>query len=91
MATTPTPTARLDSEKVRRRRERLGLTQSQAAALAFGGKAGKQNWSNIENGDRANPTLEVMGRMAAVLGLRVRDLIADDPKPPAAKTPAAKK
>lgn len=73
---------RLDCEKIRRRRERLGLTQTQAAVAAFGEtKAGKQNWSNIENGDRANPTLEVIAAVARVLRCRVRDLIADDRKP----------
>lgn len=59
--------------EIRRRRERLGLSPTQAAKAA--GWRTMQQWWDVENGRRKNPTIRVMVRIADVLGCKVDDLL----------------
>ena len=63
----------LDTTKIREKRERLGLTQDAAAKLA--GLVRAQAWNDIENGRRANLTIETLERVAKALGVKARDLL----------------
>jgi transcriptional regulator with XRE-family HTH domain len=63
----------LDAQKIRDLREQLGLTQDKAAKLA--GLSRAQVWSDIENGRRANLTIETLERIAAALRVKARDLL----------------
>jgi transcriptional regulator with XRE-family HTH domain len=64
---------RLDGSEVRRRREALGLTQSQANARA--GFTRKMEWSDVERNVRTNPRLALAVAVASALGCRVDDLL----------------
>lgn len=64
----------LDVEKIRRIREKLGITQEQAAAAA-GLKGGRQAWNDIESGRRVNLTIETLERIAGALGTRAAELL----------------
>lgn len=63
----------LNTERIRTRREELGLTQQQAADLSDLGS--KQAWNNVEHGRDENVTLERLSRIAAALKLHPRELI----------------
>ncbi len=64
----------LDCEKIKQLRERLGLSQADAAVKA-GFKAGRQYWYNIESGQRINIKIETLERIAAALGVKAKDLL----------------
>ena len=63
----------LDTDKIRKLRRALKLTQAEAAERA--GLTGLQTWSDIENGRRANLTIETLERIAKALGVRAADLL----------------
>jgi transcriptional regulator with XRE-family HTH domain len=63
----------LDTEKLRRLREKLGLSQEAAAQQA--GLANRQQWHLIESGERANVTLETLDKIATALGVKAKDLL----------------
>lgn len=64
----------LDRKKIRIMREKIGLSQSQAAKRA-GFNGGAAQWSDIENGWRANVTVYTLSQIAKALGCDARDLI----------------
>ena len=68
----------LDREKMKSLRETAGMNQVDAAGAA-GIPGGASAWSDIENGRRANVTLDTLSKIAKALGCDARDLI----KPPA--------
>lgn len=61
-----------DRQKMRDLRERLELTQEQAAKRA--GIKTRQAWNNVENGDR-EPSLPTLERIAKALGVKPKDLL----------------
>ena len=63
----------LDIEKIKAIRQRMGLSQGEAAKSA--GLHGRQNWWAIESGTRTNVRLETLGKIAAALGVKARDLL----------------
>jgi len=63
----------LDCEKLRRAREKAGLTQEQAAEAA--GLSSKQAWNAIERGRQEELTLGTLDRIAAALGVKAKDLL----------------
>ena len=63
----------LDKDKLKARREKLGLTMEQAAKAA--GFASRQRWCDIESGRRVNLTLDVLDSIAAALGCKAKDLL----------------
>lgn len=63
----------LDPAKIVARRMKLKLTQSEAATLAG---MHQSNWSRIENGERTNPSLDTVQRIAAALGCKVDTLLS---------------
>jgi transcriptional regulator with XRE-family HTH domain len=63
----------LDFQKIRVLRERLGLTQAQAAKRA--GMPSRATWNDIEKGRRANVTMETLDAIAKALGVRATELI----------------
>ena len=56
----------LDSDKVKKIRERLGITQEQAAVKA--GFKSRQQWNQIERGD-GKITLATLNAIGAALGM----------------------
>lgn len=62
----------LDTEKIKRLRQKREWTQAQAAKAVGIGVA---RWNDIESGRRANVTLETLDRIAAALGVRAKDLL----------------
>jgi DNA-binding XRE family transcriptional regulator len=67
------PSIGLNTDKIRQLRERLKLTQEQAAARA--GLPSRQKWNDIERGRQKNLTIETLERVAAALGVKARDLL----------------
>ena len=63
----------LDANKIRELRKALDMNQRDAAKRA--GLPGPQFWSDMENGRRANLTIETLERVAKVLGVHARDLL----------------
>ncbi len=63
----------VDFAEMKRRRLRKGLTQAAAAKLA--GWRTAQVWTNMENGQRPNPQVLTLAKVAAVLGCKVDDLL----------------
>lgn len=63
----------LDCDKIRMLRERLGLSQAEAAKKAK--LKTRQAWSRIESGGQPNLGLQFIERIAAVLGVQARDLL----------------
>jgi transcriptional regulator with XRE-family HTH domain len=63
----------LDRQKIKALREKLGLSQAEAARRA--GLSGRQTWWHIEIGKINNPTLDTIERVAAALGVKARDLL----------------
>ena len=63
----------LDTEKMRALREKLGLTQEQAAHRA--GLPGRARWNDIENGRHANITLQTLDAIAKALGVHSAELL----------------
>jgi transcriptional regulator with XRE-family HTH domain len=66
---------RVDTVKIKRLREKKGLSQRQAAEAA--GWKTAQQWSAIENGKHGNPRVKTLGAMATVLGCRVDQLLTE--------------
>lgn len=65
----------LDTDKMRRLREKLGLTMEQAAQRA--GLGNRQRWNEIESGRSANVKLTTLEAVAQALGVQARDLLID--------------
>jgi len=63
----------LDTDKIRALREKLGITQDEAARRA--GLGTRQAWNNIEAGRKTNVTLDTLERIAAALGVKSKDLL----------------
>ena len=64
----------LDASKVKARRAALGMTQREAAKRAG---IPPSHWSSrIEGGERSNPSLETVERVAAVLRCPVTALLS---------------
>jgi transcriptional regulator with XRE-family HTH domain len=58
--------------KIKRLRERKGLTQVELAAKA---RITQPYLAQLESGVRLNPSLDVLKRLAEALGVAVRDLL----------------
>lgn len=65
----------LDYERIRPAREAMGLSIAEAARRA--GMKHRQAWYEVEAGKQTNVTLERLAQVAAVIGLRPRDLVKD--------------
>jgi transcriptional regulator with XRE-family HTH domain len=63
----------LDTDKIKALREKLGLSQAEAAERA--GFAGRQNWYQLESGRAKNPTLDTITAVARALGVKPKDLL----------------
>lgn len=63
----------LDTAKVKARREKIGITQEEAAKRA--GLPGRQRWNDIESGRRASITLDTLDKIAAALSCKAKDLL----------------
>ncbi len=59
----------VNTEEIRRRRDKLGMTQAEAAHAA-GWKSAVQ-WTDVESGKRENPTIGTVAAVAKVLGCKV--------------------
>ena len=68
-----TPPVPLDTEKIRKLREGLGLSQAQASKRA--GLSGPQNWNRIERGRHTALTIDTLERIAAALGVHAKELL----------------
>jgi DNA-binding Xre family transcriptional regulator len=62
-----------DYAKMKRLREKLKLTQEEAAQQ--GGLTGRQQWCDIESGRRPKITLTTLDKIAAALGCKPKDLM----------------
>jgi DNA-binding XRE family transcriptional regulator len=67
------PCIGLDTHKIKELRDKLKLTQDEAAKRA--GLPGRQRWNQIERGRETNLTIETLERVAAALGVKARDLL----------------
>ena len=63
----------LDTEKLKRLRERAGLTLEAVAQKA--GFGNRQQWYLIESGARANIKLDTLDKIAAAVGVKAKDLL----------------
>jgi transcriptional regulator with XRE-family HTH domain len=63
----------VDNNKIKVLREKLGLSQADAADKA--GLKSRQAWWNIESGHQANLTIAILEQIAAALGVRAKDLL----------------
>lgn len=63
----------LDYAKMKTLRQKIGLSQEDAAQAAKLGS--KQAWYNIESGRQPNVTIDVLERMADALGVKAKDLL----------------
>lgn len=63
----------IDTEKIRRLREAKDLTQDEAAKGAR--MKDRSHWNHIETGRRKNITLDLLDRVARVLGVKAKDLL----------------
>lgn len=68
----------LDIEKMKELRERLGISQSEAARRS--GMPAQQAWHRIESGTHTNISIETLERIAAALGVDARDLLTKPQK-----------
>jgi predicted transcriptional regulator len=62
----------LDPQKIRERRERLSLTQSDAAERAG---MPQPHWARIESGERNDPALSTAERVAKALRCSIAKLL----------------
>jgi len=62
----------IESSKIKRIREKLGLSQEKLARLA---DVSNNTIINIEAGKQDNPTIETLKKIAKALGAQVEDLI----------------
>lgn len=63
----------LDTDKLRKLRERLELTQEEAAQKA--GLRSRQHWNKIENDKEGAITLATLDKIASALGVKAKDLL----------------
>jgi transcriptional regulator with XRE-family HTH domain len=63
----------LDTDKIKYLREKLGLTQEQAAERA--GFKTRQAWNNIESGRQASISLATLEKIASALGTTAKKLL----------------
>jgi transcriptional regulator with XRE-family HTH domain len=63
----------LDIEKIRKLRERTGLSQAEAAEKA--GLGTRQRWHRIESGLVTNIELDTLASIAKALGVKPKDLL----------------
>ena len=63
----------LDTQKLKREREKRGLSMAAAAKVA--GMNSAQAWDNIENGDGLSLTLKTLNKMASGLKVPAKDLL----------------
>jgi transcriptional regulator with XRE-family HTH domain len=63
----------LDVQKIKQLREKLELTQEQAAMKA--GLKTRQRWNAIESGREASINLVTLGKVAKALGVKAKDLL----------------
>lgn len=63
----------LDHDKVRRLREKMDISQGEAAKRA--GMSGRQQWYLIESGTRSDVTMTTLGKLAKALGCKPKDLV----------------
>ncbi len=64
----------MDCAKIRTIREKLGISQQEAARRA-GFKAGRQAWHNVESGMRTNIKMDTLEAMAKALNVTAKDLL----------------
>lgn len=64
----------LNLEKIRRLREQRQMTMEEAAVAA--GMRNRHRWYEVESGDRKDPRIFTVARVAKALGVRVDDLLA---------------
>ncbi|HEY1687193.1 MAG TPA: helix-turn-helix transcriptional regulator [Tepidisphaeraceae bacterium] len=62
----------VDGDKIKRAREKLGLTQEEAAKLA--GLSGKSAWYHLETG-RRQPSMATLDKIAKALKTKPKDLL----------------
>jgi DNA-binding XRE family transcriptional regulator len=62
----------LESNKVKKLREKLGLSQEKLARLA---DVSNNTIINIESGKQTNPTIETVKKIADALGVSIEDLV----------------
>lgn len=62
----------LESTKVKKLREKLGLSQEKLARLA---DVSNNTIINIESGKQTNPTIETVKKIANALGVSIEDLV----------------
>ncbi len=62
----------LESNKVKKLREKLGLSQEKLARLA---DVSNNTIINIESGKQTNPTIETVKKIANALGVSIEDLV----------------
>ena len=60
------------ADRIRRRRQQMGLSMSRAATAA---KMSRQQWQEIERGSNADIRLSTLARIAAALGIEPVDLL----------------
>jgi transcriptional regulator with XRE-family HTH domain len=63
----------VDTKKIKSLREGKNLTQEEAAVAS--GLKSKQQWNQIETGQRKNITLATLEKVADVLGVKAKDLL----------------
>jgi transcriptional regulator with XRE-family HTH domain len=63
----------LDNEKIKTLREKMKLTQEQAALEA--GFKSKQYWYEVESGRRESVSLNTLEKFAKVLGVKAKSLL----------------
>lgn len=63
----------LDPVKIRERREKLKLTQSDCADRA---KMPRPHWARIESGERSDPQLSTAERIASALECSLKTILA---------------
>jgi transcriptional regulator with XRE-family HTH domain len=63
----------LDVAKMKSLREKLGLSQEEAAKRA--GLKGRQRWNDIESGRKAAITLTTLDQIAKALGVKAKELL----------------
>ncbi len=62
----------VESNKVKRLREKLGLSQERLARLA---DVSNNTIINIESGKQQNPTIETVKKIANALGVSIEELV----------------
>ena len=66
----------LDVEKIRAMREKLGLSQQEAAERA--GIGSRQHWNKIESGTNTNIKIDTLEAIAKALGVSAKSLLIEE-------------